>query len=183
MAYKNKIIYNPHNKQEVKFLRTSKDTGGRLLEMEATYNAPGSEPVSHYHPIQEEFFTVISGKVNVRINGDVKILSTGEDLHIPSNTIHSMWNEQEGKTVVNWVVKPALQTEYFMETAYGLAAEGLVNKKGMPHILQSALMISRFSNIFRLAKPPHIIQRLVFGLLTPFAYLAGYRPTYKRYID
>ncbi|RYU89623.1 cupin domain-containing protein [Mucilaginibacter terrigena] len=183
MAYTNKIIYNPYNKQEIKFLQTGKNTGGKLLEMEATYSAPGNEPAPHYHPIQEEFFKVIAGEVNVRINGNVKVLQAGDELHIPANTVHCMWNTHTGKTVVNWIVKPALQTEYFLETAYGLAADGQINKKGMPSVLQSAVMMRTFSNTFRLAKPPYIVQKILFGLLSPFAYLAGYQATYRHYLN
>ena len=39
MAFKNKQISNPKTGQDIKFLQTAKDTNGKLLEMEATYNS------------------------------------------------------------------------------------------------------------------------------------------------
>ncbi|RPI12624.1 MAG: cupin domain-containing protein [Ignavibacteriae bacterium] len=183
MAFKGKIIQNTKTGQDIKFIQTAKDTNGKLLEMESTYNSHSKEPVSHYHPLQEEEFTVLSGELYVRINGQVKILKQGDILNIPKNVVHSMWNDSDSKTVVNWKVFPALNTEYLLELGTGLANDGKTNDGGMPNILQVALMANRFSKAFRITKPPFIIQKIVFTILTPIAYLSGYRPIYKKYID
>lgn len=183
MAYKNKLIVNPQSGQSIKFLQTAKDTGGNLLEMETTYEGHSKEPPEHYHPHQEEDFTIISGELTVKINGQKKILRAGEHLHIAKHTVHAMWNDSTNKTVVNWKVSPAMDTEYFLEMGMGLANDGKLNKKGMPHILQIALMANKYSSVFRLSRPAFVIQRLLFTILSPFAYLAGYRSNYKQYID
>jgi hypothetical protein len=94
-----------------------------------------------------------------------------------------MWNDSDGETVMNWKVRPALQTEYFLETVVGLAADGKTNKAGMPGLLQVALMANQFSREFRLIKPPLLIQKIIFAILSPIASLAGFKPTYKKYID
>lgn len=183
MAYKNKTIFNPFNKQEIQFLQTAKDTGGKLLEMQSTYQAHSTEPTPHYHPFQEEDFTVISGELSVRMDHGLHVLKAGESLHIPKNKIHSMWNQSEGVTVVNWKVQPAMNTEYFLEMATGLASDGKINKNGIPNLLQVALMANKFSAVFRLARPPYAVQKIVFLLLTPFAYIFGYKPVDKKYLD
>lgn len=51
MAYKNKTIRNP---------------------VKATYSAMPTEPASHYHPYQDEFFTIISGEMTIRLDGEEK---------------------------------------------------------------------------------------------------------------
>jgi len=56
-------------------------------------------------------------------------------------------------------------------------------KNGMPPLLQVALIANKYSTELRLAKPPLVVQKILFLLLTPFAYLFGYRPTYKKYLD
>ena len=66
MAYRNKIIRNVQLGQEIRFLQTAKDTDGTLLEMESTYHAASKEPPPHYHPHQEEDFTVVEGELHVR---------------------------------------------------------------------------------------------------------------------
>ena len=183
MAFKNKQISNPKTGQDIKFLQTAKDTDGKMLEMEATYNSHSKEPVAHYHPFQVEDFTVLSGQLTVRMDGQLKILKQGDTLHIPKNKVHSMWNDTDGKTIVNWKVQPAMDTDNLLETATGLAIDGKTNDDGMPNILQVALMANKYSDVFRLSKPPFAVQKILFIILTPFSYLFGYRPTYKKYLD
>lgn len=183
MAYQNKTISNKAAGMEIRFVHTAKDTDGALLEMEASYRPHSSEPVAHYHPAQAETFTVLSGELTVRLEGKLHILKSGEQLHIPANKVHSMWNNSAVPTTVNWQVRPALGTEYFLETAAGLAADGKTDGKGMPGILQLALLINRFAGEIRVAKPPFMVQRAIFLLLTPLAYLTGHKPVYRKYID
>ncbi len=183
MAFKNKTINNSKTRQEIKFLQTAKDTNGQLLEMESTYHSQSKEPVPHYHPFQVEDFMVLSGELTVRIDGQLKVIKQGGTLHIPENKVHAMWNSSTGKTVVNWKVKPAMDTEYLLETGTGLANDGKTNENGLPNILQVALMANKYANVFRLAKPAFTFQKMLFIILTPFAYLLGYKPTYKKYLD
>lgn len=183
MAKKDKRIYNKATRQSIKFIQTKSDTFGLLLEMEATYGAHSNEPAEHYHPIQTEEFTVLSGKLSVRINGQIGVLTQGEKLYIPANTVHSMWNDTDNETVVNWKVEPALDTEDFFETLYGLANDGKTNEEGRPPFLQTIITARRFANVFRLSKPTYFIQQMAFGILTPVAYLFGYRSVYKKYFE
>lgn len=183
MAFKHKIISNQKTGQDYKFIQTARDTNGKLLEMESTYHSHSKEPVAHYHPFQAEDFTVLSGQLNVRIDGQLKFLKQGDTLHIPAGKVHCMWNDTDGKTVVNWKVQPAMDTENLLETITGLASDGKTNDGGMPDILQAALIANKYSNVFRLSKPPFPVQKILFVILTPFAYLLGYRPTYKKYLD
>ena len=182
MAFRNKTIANPKTGQTIKFLQTSMDTGGRLLEMESTFRPHSEEPPSHYHPFQEEQFSIVSGQLTVRINGKLKMFVRGDQFTVPKNTSHAMWNASAAPTIINWKVSPALDTEYFFETTVGLAREGKTDEKGMPNLLQVALIANKYNKIFRLSKPPYFVQKIFFSVLTPFAYLAGYRSTYKEHL-
>lgn len=183
MACKNKVIQNPVSGQSIRFLQTSTDTDGHLLEMESSFTSYSNEPIPHYHPRQQEVFTILEGGIAVRLNGEIKELKKGEQLVIAPNTVHSMWNPFGTKAVVNWKVEPALSTEYLLETGMGLATDGKVNKKGLPPVLQTALLARQYKNVFRLAKPPYFLQRMVFGMLAPLSKLAGYKAVYREYID
>jgi quercetin dioxygenase-like cupin family protein len=183
MAYAGKMISNPVTGQEIRFIKTGKDTNGQLLEMKTIYTSKSVEPPLHYHPKQAEDFKVLKGSLSVRINGEVKMLKEGDHLHIPPNTVHAMWNPSESTCVVNWQVRPALQTEFLLETGMGLANDGKINLQGMPSFLQTITMGSRFGNEYRLAKPAYLLQKAVFLLLKPAAYLLGYQPVYKQYVD
>lgn len=183
MAYKGKKISNSVTGQDILFIQTGIESNGELLEMESTYQPHSKEPKPHYHPFQEEFFQVVSGEVNVRIDGRVIKLNSGEKLHIPRNRVHSMWNASAFETVVNWKVRPAMDTEYLLETATGLANDGKTNKDGVPSLFQTALLVNKFQNVFRIANPPFWIQRVLFFFLAPLAKILGYRATYHQYID
>lgn len=184
MAYKNKTIQNPMTGQEIRFIQTSKDSNGQLLEMEATYKAMSSEPAPHYHPCQDELFTVVSGEMTVRLNGEeMHNLRAGDMLQIPRNQIHTMWNAAGRKAVVNWQVRPALHTEELLETIMGLAADGKCNKKGMPGLLQIALTSGKYDKELRLMRPSFFMQMIVFSVLRPFALMAGYKAVYEKYLD
>ncbi|HKH60884.1 MAG TPA: cupin domain-containing protein [Flavitalea sp.] len=183
MAYKNKTITNPKTGQIIKFIQTAEHTGGRLLEMESTFKANSVEPPLHYHPHQEENFSVISGELSVKIDGVLKTYAAGDKFHVPKNMPHSMWNASNSPAVLNWKVRPALNTEHFFENSIGLANDGKTNERGMPPFLQVALLANEYSNTFRFSKPPFIIQNIIFSLLVPFAWLAGYRATYKKYLN
>jgi quercetin dioxygenase-like cupin family protein len=183
MAYRNKVLKNPRTGHTIKFIQTAKDTDGQLLEVEASYPSRSIIPPLHYHPYQEEDFLIVKGQMTLRMDGKIMLLKAGDRLHIPRNTPHSMWNSSGSEAVVNWKVQPALDTEHFFETTAGLAADRQLKKNGRPKLFQSVLMANKFSKVFRLSKPPYTIQRIVFAILIPFAYLAGYRPAYAKYFD
>lgn len=183
MAYSNKVISNPQTGQSIKFLQTAKDTSGQMLEMESTYLSRSQEPPLHYHPVQSEVFTVLEGELTVLMNGEKKLFRAGQQLNIPAGCRHAMWNESDGITTVNWKVIPAMDTEYLLETGMGLARNGKTKKNGMPPFLQVVMMADSFGNVFRLAKPPYAVQKLLFTVLKPVALLVGYKARYKEYID
>ncbi|MCE7063860.1 cupin domain-containing protein [Dyadobacter sp. CY326] len=183
MAFKNKFIRNELTGQSYRFLQTSADTNGRLLEIETTYEPNGAEPPAHYHPRQAEDFTVLSGELTVRINAEVKLFRKGDRFQVPAGTVHSMWNASKNETKVNWKVEPALDTEYLFETLTGLANEGKTKSNGAPSLLQAVLLVHRFSEVWRLASPPSLGIRLFFKILNPIARLAGYRATYDKYLN
>jgi len=183
MAYKGKTTINCKTGIETKFLQTSKDTDGQLLEMETTYPARSHKPPPHYHPQQEEDFTILSGEMTVRMDGQLRILRQGDTLHIPKNKVHSMWNHTLAKAVVNWKVRPALDSEYFFEIATGLANDGKLSTRRKPNLLQTASLMNRFSHEFRLTKPPYWVQRMMFGILGAVGWFLGYRGWYEKYVD
>ncbi|GAA4465519.1 hypothetical protein GCM10023189_46250 [Nibrella saemangeumensis] len=181
MAYIDQVIANPKTGQSIRFIQTSRDTRGRLLEMESTYNPHSTEPVAHYHPQQDEAFTVLAGALTVRINGTLTALKAGDTLHIPKNTIHSMWNNGDQPAVVNWQVRPALNTEFLLESGMRLASDGKTKADGTPPLLQAVVLVHQFRNEYRLAKPPYAVQRLLFPILAAIGRLLGYRATYEKY--
>jgi len=183
MAFKHKKVTNSKTGQTYFFLQTAADSQGKILEIESSYAPHSLEPPLHYHPHQFEDFTILEGELTVKINGSLKVLKKGHTLHIPANTPHSMWNNSKAKTIVNWKVTPALNSEQLFETFAGLANDNKTKQDGVPPFLQVVLTVNKFSDTFRLVKPPYFIQKLIFSLLTPVSLLLGYRALYKKYLD
>jgi quercetin dioxygenase-like cupin family protein len=178
MAKGGEVLENPVTGQRIIFRRTSKDTDGALLEVESVYTKPSpSRPPAHYHPAQEEIFRVLAGELQVVLRGRHRTLKEGETLVIPEGVRHEMWAEESGVRV-NWQTRPALRTEAFFETVFGLASEGKTNDKGVPNLPQAAVIAQAFADEFRLASPPWLLQRALFAILAPLGRLLGYSPTY-----
>ena len=166
MAYTNQVIYNPENKQQIEFLQTAKDTNGALLEMNSTYGPFSAQPPSHYHPYQSEDFLVMEGELTIQLGKEIKVLKKGDAIHISKNEPHSMWNNSGEKTIVNWKVQPALNTEYMFESACNIAIESIHSKRKTT-IIQKLILAREYKNMFRLAKPSYPLQQIMFLLITP----------------
>ncbi|WP_234735073.1 cupin domain-containing protein [Tellurirhabdus bombi] len=185
MAYQGKEIRNSVTGQTIRFVQTKADTKGQLLEMVSTYDKNSREPAPHYHPNQDEYFEVLEGELTVRLQGERQTLTLrpGRQLHISKNVVHAMWNESAQPTIVRWKTVPAMNTEYLLEITTGLANDGKTNASGIPGLLQVALMMPYFADVFRLAKPPRAVQKIVFGALAPLACVLGYRAFIQKYVD
>jgi len=75
-------------------------------------------------------------------------------------------------------VRPALGFEQLIETMFSLAADGKVNRKGMPNPLRLAVIANHHFGDVRLPFPPAWLQRLGLVLGAPVGRLLGYEPTY-----
>lgn len=100
----------------LRLVRTAAETGGELLEMEATYDGTGGMPPEHLHPRQLERFEVIDGAMRTIIDGTERRYGAGEIFEVPAGTPHQM--AAEGASRVRWEVRPALRTAEFFERLY-----------------------------------------------------------------
>jgi hypothetical protein len=88
-----------------------------------------------------------------------------------------MWSEEAG-TRVKWQTRPALKTEAFFETVWGLAKDGKVNDEGVPNLLRVALIAREYEEEYCLVSPPRAVQRVLFAALAPVGRLLGYPARY-----
>lgn len=161
--------------------QSSADTNGELLEIEARYPAHSVRPRSHYHPHQEERFEVLSGVFRAEIGGVEQTYQAGESFTVPANTSHRMHNVGDTDGCLLWQVRPAMKTQAFLETMWGLEADGKTNAGGVPNLLQLAVILQDFRNEFRASSPAYPVQRILVGILAPIGRLFGYRSRYDRY--
>jgi hypothetical protein len=110
-----------------------------------------------------------------------RVLAAGEVIVNPPGTSHEVWSEEAGKARFNRQTRPALNTETFFETLWGLAIDGKTNEGGTPNLPQVAVIAREYENVFRLTRPPFAVQKLLFAILAPLGKMLGHRARYPEY--
>ena len=146
-----------------------------------TVNSP--RPPAHYHPSQEEHFEFLNGTLHTEIGGQRRTYEAGDRFTVPIGTHHWMHNTSSEFGKVIWQVRPAMKTETFFKTLWGLAIDGKTNNNGVPNILQIAVLFREYDREFRLSKPPYPLQKILFYILAPLGRLSGYRAKYDEYSE
>jgi quercetin dioxygenase-like cupin family protein len=116
MAHAGEEIHGPDGFR-LRLIRTAAETGGELLEMEATYSGTAGMPPEHLHPNQVERFEVLEGSMRAVVGGTEDTYEAGESFEVPAGTPHQM--AAEGPSRMRWEVRPALRTAEFFERLYG----------------------------------------------------------------
>jgi quercetin dioxygenase-like cupin family protein len=168
-------IVNSRTGQRMRFSQTSKDTNGELLQIDCFSSPSGVKEPEHIHPFQENRFEILSGSMMFCMAGKVCQLNSREVISIPPKVPHYFWNGSEQEVHYIQEFRPALRSELFFETLFGLARDGKLNVQGTTNPFLMAVFIPVFWNEIRVTKPPEVIQRILFGLFRPIGTLLGYR--------
>jgi quercetin dioxygenase-like cupin family protein len=121
MAHAGQELRSPDGGHHLRLVKTGAETGGQLLEMEATYAGTGVFPPEHLHPNQDERFTVLEGRVRAIVDGEEKTYEAGDTFDVPAGTPHQMAADVPSR--FTWEVRPALRTAEFFEGLYGSGPE------------------------------------------------------------
>ncbi|MQB00774.1 MAG: cupin domain-containing protein [Actinobacteria bacterium] len=181
MARSGDVLHHPVTGERVVWRQVAADTRGELLQGDLFVQPGGFVAAEHIHPKQEERFEVMAGTLRLRIDDREQTMQAGEVAVVPPGRPHVWWNVGTEEAHVVGEFRPALRTEMFFETFFGLAADGKANRKGLPNPLQLAVLMREFEDEIRLAKPSFTIQKALFGSLAFVGRLLGYRGWYPRY--
>ena len=181
MAYAGKVIESPDTR--LIFLKTAADTDGELLRFEQLVQKGHTPVPAHLHPRQEERFVVLSGRMGVRSGGRERVLEAGEEAVVPPGTPHTFWNASQGEEELRHTVelRPALESEGFFETVFGLRRDGKLVAGRPPNPLMMAPVLVEYENW--LAGLPVPAQKALFKPLALVGGLLGYRASYPKYGD
>jgi mannose-6-phosphate isomerase-like protein (cupin superfamily) len=172
------VLENPVTRERAVMLEAPwwNAEGRSVVELTAF---PGARVVGeHLHPALTERFSVLEGELTVVRNGERSVVRAGESAEIAPGVWHDWWNEGDEDALVRVEITPGERFTHMIETLFGLAREGHVNAKGMPHPLQLALFTEEFSDVAVFRRPPRAVQRAVSAALAPIARRRGYRATY-----
>ena len=173
-----KTIVNPVIKDTVTFLQTSKETDGKITDLELTL-LPGGGNVIHYHNYSEKF-TAIEGDLGL-VYGKKRekmILRPGESFTIPAMELHNFYNPIDREIKFGIQVEPGHQGfEYMLRILYGLASDGRTDKESKPKSIKNlaivcvmaelnapgllTLMTPLFRYIYKKAERKGDVQKLV----------------------
>lgn len=160
---------------------TDESHGERLL-VDLYIRPCGRVAARHMHPVINEKFTMVSGKITFFLDGVTSIAEPGKIVDIPAGVVHDFWNAGDGWAHAIVDIQPAARFEAFIRNGFGLACEAKTNAKGMPNLLQLSLMALEFDDVIRFARPPRFLQHLIFFVLAPIAHLLGYKGSYDKYL-
>lgn len=179
MAYAGKVIESPDTR--LVFLETAAETNGELLRFEQFVQKDHAPIPAHSHGRQEERFTVLSGRMSVKAAGAERVLGPGEEVVIPPGTPHTFWNASEGDDILHHRVelRPALKSEAFFETVFGLQRDGRLTSGKLSATLLMAPVLLEHENWA--AGPPIPLQKVLFGALALLGRPFGYRASYPEY--
>jgi len=184
MARAGEEIYNPVQQDRIVWRRTARDTGGEVLSVDLVVSPRGGNPL-HVHPRQEEYFKVVSGTLGVQVGDERRWLGEGEEAIVPPGTLDRWWNDSDdAEARVSAELRPALHSEVFFETLYGLASDGKTDASGAPNLLQYAVTLNGINkDEIYLASPPVPVQKAILATLGPVGRLLGYRDHYQKYSE
>ena len=127
-----RTFVNPAINDSATFIKTSAETNGEFTLIEIELGKSDGPPL-HYHNGFSEKFQVQEGILYVQVGRDKKVLHAGESVTVPPRTPHRFYNETNDKVKFHITLRPGhTGMENFIKIFYGLAADGLTDKKGKP---------------------------------------------------
>jgi len=152
-------------------VRQSFELLGESLVVE-NWIEPGGALPPHYHPQQEERWSVLDGEVRFRHGELERVIGpdAGEIVVAPGE-VHGLRNDAEREVHLRCYVTPPLRLQRFLEEAAEAGQQGLFTQGGLPRGLRGARWAAGFLKRYRdetvFVTPPPIVQRLLIALLAP----------------
>lgn len=163
------VAHNPVTGEFVRVIEHSEERGvGEMLAVPG-----GAVAGPHHHPAQDERFEVLDGVLGYRRSDERGTLSAGESLTVPAGVVHDWWNAGEGHLRARVTVTPPGSFAGMIGAVWGLAVRGRTNARGMPRLLEAALLAEAFGDEIVFERPPRPVQRALVATVAPIARRGG----------
>jgi quercetin dioxygenase-like cupin family protein len=182
MSRYGQVFENPITREHVVVLTDPDDHPERVLVGHLSVAPGGRVAAEHFHPTLTERFHVMRGRVGFLIDGQERVLGPGDDAKIPPGVRHDWWQVGEETAQVVVEVDPGDQFVEMIGTMFGLAGNGMVNRRGVPGLLQLAVIANHYRDVMVLTSPPPRLQRVLFLFMASIGRRLGLRPSYPRYL-
>lgn len=176
------VLENPATGERVVMLTDPETHPDRVLVAHLHVEPGGRVAAAHSHPSITERFHVLQGEVGFLLGDRRTTLGAGQEAVVPAGTVHDWWQTGEEVAQVIVEVDPGDRFVEMVGTMFGLARDGKVDRRGLPHPLQLAVTAHAYRDVMVLASPPAWVQGLAFGILAPLGRTLGRRPSYAEYL-
>jgi uncharacterized protein YndB with AHSA1/START domain len=164
---------------KVQLIRTAAETDGELIEFDVIGRPRGFLAQPHVHVDQSERYEVIARTLKIVEGGREHLLGPGETMEVPAGVSHRQMPGDDGDDGhVRVQVRPAGNTQAFLERVAAMCAAGEFNRFGFPRPVAGARLVSDFGDEGHATRPPLAVQkalaRLVLriaGLMRPYVFV------------
>jgi quercetin dioxygenase-like cupin family protein len=154
-----RTITNTATGEETTYVETARETGGRRTLIEVHTKPGGGVPV-HRHADHEEIIEVITGELEVVLDGKPRRFGPGERAVIPKGTRHSWRNPSPDRDLaMRGSMTPGHPDfELFLRVYYGLGRDGELGENKLPKRFEDLAILgeldpSIFVGVKRLLRP------------------------------
>jgi len=141
-----RTIINPIFKDSISFIKTVDETGGAYAEHELTV-MPGGRNPPHIHTSFTETFVSVQGLLGLRLKYRQVFLEPGEVYTVEQNELHNFFNPGKETIMFRVIHSPGhAGVEKMLRIMYGLGADGLTNKKGIPFDINIIALLSEMGD-------------------------------------
>jgi quercetin dioxygenase-like cupin family protein len=135
-----------------------------------TWLAPGGGLPPHWHPHQEERWSVVDGKVRFQLGNDKRVIGPEDgEMIVRPGTKHGIEAVSDREAHLRCHVIPARDLQAFLEESAEAAREGHFMRGGIPKSLRGARWAATFLAKHReevvMTFPPRFVQSAMIALL------------------
>jgi quercetin dioxygenase-like cupin family protein len=155
---KMKSITLKSTSETITFVKTGKDTEGAFTEIICTIPAGQEGPPPHIHPLQDEIFEVIEGKLELSAKGKKNVLEEGQIFNVTAMTAHTFSNPFERETKFRATYKPALNIDYLLVQGFdSLNSQSNPDKPSFQMLVDFDFILKQIHGQYKFAGVPGII--------------------------
>ena len=144
--------------ETITFVKTGKDTQGAFTEIICTIPAGQEGPPPHIHPLQDEYFEVIEGKLELSAKGRKMVLEEGQNFNVTAKTPHNFSNPIDRPTKFRAIYKPALDIDYMLVQGFeSLNSQSNPNKPSFQMIVDFDFILKQINGQYKFAGAPGTI--------------------------
>jgi quercetin dioxygenase-like cupin family protein len=141
------FIRNPIIKDTATFIQTASGNKGKITEIDFTLMPGGGNPF-HFHRSYLETFIVLQGELGLVCGKKNTLLKEGDSFTVPPMQVHRFYNPGDKETRFKVILTPGHEgMENALRILYGMAGDGLTNKKSIPKKIKHIALIAYTSDM------------------------------------